>query len=102
MSLDPSVFNEWLHSHEEDSDEVAVYRPRGHPFPPARGRGGFEIREDGRFVELAIAATDGTTERRGRWSERDDGRLDVRIPNGTSYVMDVVEVEEDALKVRKR
>lgn len=96
------ILGRWLHSYEEDDDGVETYRPADHSFPPSRGRKGFEIYEDGRFVELAIAPTDGTLERQGRWSEGDDGRLDVRMEDGTSYALEVVTIEEDSLRVRRR
>lgn len=96
------ILGRWRHSHEEDEDDVETYRPSDHSFPPSRGRKGFEIHEDGRFVELAISPTDGTLERRGRWSEGDDGRLDVRLENGESYVLEIVDVGEDVLRARRR
>lgn len=48
----------WWHSFEEDHDDVAVYRPDGFDFPPARGRRGIEIDPDGSMVELGLGADD--------------------------------------------
>ncbi|WP_231373487.1 hypothetical protein [Nocardia sp. 348MFTsu5.1] len=48
----------WWHSFEEDHDDVAVYRPDGFDFPPARGRRGIEIDPDGSVVELGLGADD--------------------------------------------
>jgi hypothetical protein len=50
-----------------------------------RGKG-FEIHEDGRFVELAIAPNDGTLEQRGWWSNEEGRGLDVRLETGTAYM----------------
>src|SRR5438034_663791 len=44
----------WLHSHEEDADAAKVYRPDDYPFPPARGRMGFELKPDGSLLEALI------------------------------------------------
>lgn len=41
--LDACLQRRWLHSHEEDTADVRVYRPAEYPFPPARGRDGFEF-----------------------------------------------------------
>ncbi len=41
--LPPELFQHWMHSHEEDSGDVQVYRPADYDFPPARGRRGFEL-----------------------------------------------------------
>ena len=57
----------WMHSQEEDTPEIAVYRPVAYTFPPARGRTGYEFRADGTAVYLGIAAADGSTETPGRW-----------------------------------
>lgn len=49
---------------------MRVYRPKGHRFPPARGRDGFEVKADGVFVAHEIAPTDGTEKIAGRWEWR--------------------------------
>ena len=56
-----------MHSHEEDTADVAVYRPDSYDFPPARGRNGFEFSADGRAIYIGIAATDGSNQIPGRW-----------------------------------
>ncbi len=57
----------WLHSFEEDGPGQQVYRPEDYPFPPARGREGFEIGENGRFEYRAIAPADGYLYHEGQW-----------------------------------
>ena len=37
----------WIHSYEEDTEDVRVYRPRSYDFPLSRGRTGFEIKKNG-------------------------------------------------------
>ena len=62
------LMRRWLHSHEEDADAAKVYRPDDYPFPPARGRMGFELKPDGSLLEIGIGATDRPTETTGRWT----------------------------------
>lgn len=103
MTLPSSVFDRWVHSHEEDTEHATVYRPDGYPFPPSRGRSGFEIEPDGTFVELSIAPGDGSAEVPGQWSAPDDHHVRVRLENGRSYTLEIVEIESDdrLLKVRR-
>jgi hypothetical protein len=72
----------WVHSHEEDTSEVSVYRPAGFPFPPSRGRHAFELRADGTATEGPIAAADGNQSLDGRWQLRPDGALVLTDANG--------------------
>lgn len=71
------LFQYWIHAQEEDSGPLLVYRPRGYALPPARGRNGFEIRENGEFVRYRIAATDGISQEPGRWAQ--DGPDHIRV-----------------------
>jgi hypothetical protein len=57
----------WLHSHEEDTPGRTVYRPADYPFPPSRGRKGFELDRDGKLVEIGVGPTDRSTQTQGRW-----------------------------------
>lgn len=88
----------WVHSHEEDSGDVMVFRPAGYPFPPARGRDTLDLASGGKGVtsrpgpddrsvtaatewqvdgdELIVGAGGG--ERRYRVERVDDGALHLR------------------------
>ena len=67
---------------------MTVYRGRGHRFPPSRGRTGFELRADGRAVQLGIAANDGITRTPGRWET--EGADQVRVTIGEDRLPSVV------------
>lgn len=103
-SLPMVLFDRWLHAHEEDSNDIETYRSSSHSFPPSRGRKGFEIHEDGRFVELAISPGDGTLEHQGQWSQEEgtEPQLTVHLEDGTSYVLELVDIEQELLKVRRK
>ena len=57
----------WIHSHEEDTPTEMVFRPADFPFPPSRGRHGFELKPDGSYVEAAIGPTDKPLKAEGTW-----------------------------------
>ena len=69
----PDILQRWLHSHEDDSATETVFRPATFSFPPSRGRSGFDLRSDGSYVDIGIAAADGSEERDGTW--RLDGEV---------------------------
>ncbi|ARZ67156.1 hypothetical protein SMD11_1495 [Streptomyces albireticuli] len=64
----------WVHSFEEDSPGVTVYRPDDFPFPPARGRKGMEFLAGGVFVDHPIGRGDGVDSVRGCWRMGGGGR----------------------------
>jgi hypothetical protein len=59
--LPPILFQRWVHSYEDDTAELRVYRPAGYDFPPARGRDGFEITPEGVFTLLGPGRSDRST-----------------------------------------
>ncbi|GHG53722.1 hypothetical protein [Streptomyces griseocarneus] len=103
MSELPSeLFRQWVHSYEEDTGGVTVYRPTGHPLPPARGRRGMEILPDGTFVDRPIGSRDVPGSVPGRWTARDERTLVVAFP-GTDRpgrVLEIVHCDADVLKAR--
>ena len=73
------LYQHWIHSYEEDEKDktITTYRPKGYPFPPARGREGFEFQKNGVFMWYPIAAGDGNSEIKESW-ELKDGQLIIR------------------------
>ncbi|MCC9197613.1 hypothetical protein QNO08_07620 [Arthrobacter sp. zg-Y820] len=76
------LLGRWMHSHEEDSDGMEVYRPADYAFPPARGRTGYEFEADGRASYLGIAAADGSTKVPGRWVLEGADRVSLTMEEG--------------------
>jgi hypothetical protein len=93
--LPADVFRHWVHSHEEDSGDLRVYRPAGHSFPPARGRRGFDLRPDGSYVAHGPGPADKPSSRPGRWEPAGEGRL--RLGDEE---LEIVSLEPDRLVVR--
>jgi len=89
------LFGHWVHSHEEDTGALRVYRPAGYRFPPARGRRGFELLPDGSYVAHGPGPTDKPTSRPGRWEPVGDGRL--RLGDEE---LEIVSLEPDRLTLR--
>jgi hypothetical protein len=90
----------WLHAHEEDTDDVMVFRPADADLPPARGREGLALDRDGSAAELTPGADDRPTESSGRWALTDAGTLVVDGPGGRR-ALQVLTAEPGALVVRE-
>ena len=103
--LAPEIYEDWAHSHEEDTDEVEVYRPRDFDFPPSWPRAGFEIKENGEFQEFVPAPDDRgvVPGRAGYW--RAVGRNIIRVrfddPEAEPYTLRIESVEEGVLRIRR-
>ncbi|MCB0546819.1 MAG: hypothetical protein KDD19_04475 [Phaeodactylibacter sp.] len=93
----------WIHSHEDDTQEVKVYRPASYDFPPSRGREGFNLMEGGECIYYGIAPADGSTNEPASWSWADGSMLTIKrkAEGAPEMVMEVVSVGEDMLKVKK-
>ncbi|WP_018477049.1 hypothetical protein [Pontibacter roseus] len=94
----------WLHSYEEDEDNIMVYRPNSFDFPPSRGRTGFVLEREGVAKQYVIAPTDGLEEQLGLWEYKDKNTIQVHIQgNGhpeQRYSMEIVSLKDNVLKVR--
>ncbi len=92
----------WVHSHEEDTATETVYRPAEFPFPPSRGRTGFDLRPDRRCTGFGIAPADGSEEYAATWELDDDDRLTIYDERRRPvHVLQVVAVDADRLVVRR-
>ena len=97
------VTGRWMHSFEEDHDDVLVYRPPDHDFPRARGRDGIEFGADGSFVEWAVGRGDAQEAVPGRWRPAGEAEtLQVTTDRGSEQVLEVLSVQPDRLELRRR
>lgn len=97
--LPEAAFKYWVHSREEDSAGVRVYRPKGYRFPPSRGRTGFQIRPDGEFVRIDIGPADGQRGVRGQWRAEPGQRVRIQYDDGREETITILSVEEEVLRV---
>ncbi|MBX2866282.1 MAG: hypothetical protein KTR27_22260 [Leptolyngbyaceae cyanobacterium MAG.088] len=102
MTLPTPIFQQWLHSREEDAGGVRVYRPMDYPFPPARGREGLEFRQDGTFIVYQIAPTDGNRAVEGLWQLQDNNRVQIEFPQSPNqnHGLTILECSDQLLKVQ--
>jgi hypothetical protein len=98
--LADDIVGDWLHSHEEDEPGRQVFRRRGHPFPPSRGRRGFELAADGEVREVAPGPDDRTRRTTGTW-ELDGNRLVLRVDGRAPEEFAIDSVEPDRLVLRR-
>ncbi|WP_345169041.1 hypothetical protein [Nibribacter koreensis] len=94
----------WLYSYEEDSADVRTYRPNTFDFPASRGRTGFMIKEDGTFINYAIAPTDGLEEQPGTWAAQSKNILNVQleVAPGKTHTIEIVSATPAVLKIKRR
>ncbi|MEN9520249.1 MAG: hypothetical protein RLZZ381_2837 [Cyanobacteriota bacterium] len=100
-NLPSAIFQHWIHSREEDTEMVKVYRPSSYQFPPSRGRDGFEIKKNGEFIQYGIGATDRPQKITGTWQAEEDNRIKITWENQNqkSYTMQVLSCDERLLKI---
>ena len=100
--LPEAIFRPWIHSFEEDTGDIQVFRPEEYPFPLARGRGGLEFSHDGAFIDWTVGPADAPRGSQGRWKAEAMGRVSVRLPDkGVKRTFEVLECNETILKLRK-
>jgi hypothetical protein len=102
-NLETCLVGRWIHSHEDDTPDAKVYRPADYPFPPARGRDGFEFRPGGVLVYLGIARADGTEEADGRWTVEASNRVRIEVQNERiePVTLVVISCDEETLKIER-
>jgi hypothetical protein len=101
VSTHDALFGHWIHSREEDRDDVQVFRREGFAFPVSFGRDGFRMFDDGTFLQEEVGPADGIVTVPGRWSSRIPGRVAVRFGGARAdFDFEVVEVADDVLRIR--
>ena len=103
QELRKCILRHWIHSHEEDTNEIIVYRPVNYNFPPSRGRIGFEFMEDGGMNYHAIAYADGSEQSFGHWDTQGQNRIRINVENERiqSFDLEIVSCDEETLKVKR-
>ncbi|MCB0557769.1 MAG: hypothetical protein H6573_16840 [Lewinellaceae bacterium] len=98
-----SIFQHWVHAHEEDQGEYRAFRPASYGLPPSRGREGFDIRRDGSFMHYPIGAADVPGEAPARWKLKGKSTLIVTPDDGgrLPFELRIIESGKDLLKVAK-
>ena len=98
-----ALLGRWVHSQEEDGPAGMVYRTASYPFPPARGRNGFELGAGGALRESRPGPVDRTVEAAGTWSIEGDDLLVLSAtgPGFPGRKLRVVSVDGERLVVQR-
>jgi hypothetical protein len=96
-----ALMKNWIHSHEEDTDDVSVFRPSSFNFPRSRGRRSLELSPDGKVIEHGIGPNDRPTVRSGSWKLNDPDQLQLSCADGVITLMRVLQVDDNRLVVKK-
>jgi len=79
-----------------------VFRPATYPFPPSRGRRGFELDANGQLRNFGIGADDRTVESQGNWRLDSQNHLTLRpAGSGAATTIRLVHVGPDKLVAKK-
>ncbi|ELS01737.1 hypothetical protein Xen7305DRAFT_00014420 [Xenococcus sp. PCC 7305] len=99
--MSPDIYQHWVHSYEEDGNGMQVYRPEDYDFPPSRGRGGFELKENKQFILYTIGPTDRPQALLGNWRIIDSNKLKVYFESKAdqSFNLEIVEIDKQYLKI---
>jgi hypothetical protein len=82
-----NLLGAWSHSHEEDHDGLRVFRHAGYPFPPSRGRLGFELLPDGAARYSGLTQDDRPGLATCRWTLDPKRPEDLTIVNGEQCLL---------------
>ena len=101
VELVNELLGAWTHAHEEDEGDLRMYRPRGYPLPPARGRSGFELLPGGRARLLSPGRGDGGAMEEVSWSLAQRNTLRFEGPEGKPRLqLVIVSVTPESLRAR--
>jgi len=98
-----TLHQQWVHSHEEDTETEKVFRPASFAFPRSRGRSAMALKPDGGLVETGPGPTDRPQESQGTWKLAEDNTLSMYEKGQAKpkRTMKIVSLDQDRLGVRK-
>jgi hypothetical protein len=102
-NINPAIFGHWVHSFEEDKNHLQAYRPASYSFPLARGREGFELKENGSFVLHRIGPADGTEQINGAWKATGQNKIQISFEKAAMapYTIQLIQVNDTLLTLKK-
>ncbi|MCH7560310.1 MAG: hypothetical protein IIC67_02895 [Thaumarchaeota archaeon] len=95
--------HQWIHSHEDDTEDIMVFRRSNYQFPPSRGRRKIEFKEDGQFIQNDIASSCGLKETVGRFKETSPNeiKVDFEQTDNKPYLIKLISCDDKVLKIKK-
>ena len=99
--LPEEIYKHWIHSFEEDTKDIKVFRPEYYNFPRARGRDVFEIKENGEFIKFGTEPTDRIVKDYGRWKVEGREKITVSFEKEefTSFTIHIISFSNDVLRI---
>lgn len=96
------IFQCWVHSWEDDREDIQVYRPSSYQFPPSRGRDGFELKPNGEFILSGPGPTDRPQSMTGTWTMQAEHQIKIQVPvwGNEGRIMELVSCADAMLKIR--
>ena len=103
-NLPSQIFQKWIHSFEEDTGDIIVYRPAEYPFPRARGRAGIEFKPNGQFIDWTVGPADTQRSINGHWQLEGPGRVRVSFEGNArpARILEILQCDAGILKVRQQ
>ena len=88
---------QWIHSHEEDTEEEKVFRPADYKLPPSRGRKSFELKSDGTLIYTGLSTVDKHESTTGKWELKNNNLiLHPASQSKTSETLQIISVKKIA------
>jgi hypothetical protein len=96
------IAREWVHSHEEDTEDAQVFRPAGFAFPRGRRpRTSIDLRPQGRVsLRDGPAPDDRRSAEDGTWAVEGD-ELKLRLAGKTDVRYRIESADEERLVLRR-
>ena len=103
MTISENLFRKWIHSFEEDMDDITVYRPENYNFPRSRGRKGIEFFSDGKVIFWNIGRDDRSVRINGYWKRSNMDIISVLKDDNTTLQnrFQLIHCDNNILKLRK-
>jgi hypothetical protein len=100
---DTVIFQKWLHSYEEDTGDLKIYRPSTFDFPLGWGRDGMTFTKDGGFLLRDIAPNDTMMQINGHWKATSEIKLEISFPSGEkeTFILEIKDINSKILKIMK-
>jgi hypothetical protein len=100
--LPPELFKHWIQSREDRDDRknISVYRSSDYPFPPSRGRRGFEIKRNGEFILHEIGRTDRPVRIVGKYTVEGPDSIKIYLEDKNPFIFRIVAIEDDGRLLR--
>ncbi len=100
--LPPELFKHWIQSREDRDDRknISVYRSSDYPFPPSRGRRGFEIKRNGEFILHEIGRTDRPVRVVGKYIVEGTDSIKIYLEDKNPFILRIVAIEDDGRILR--